>query len=151
MSRFAYSDCSYGLKERRCHGEASSVDLVSVESERKRVREILAAYSKRDRWNFDESALFAFAPPDRGLATQQFNGKKKSKFRITIGFACNADGSETMPPLFIGKYQNPRCFQRISPKDRGFEYHHNKKAWMTAEIFEKSVPYFKKMFSLPDC
>jgi hypothetical protein len=34
-------------------------------------------------------------------------GKKKEKFRITLGFACNADGSEKLPLLFIGKAKKP--------------------------------------------
>jgi DDE superfamily endonuclease len=97
----------------------------------------LAPFSKRNRWNYDESALFAFAPPDRGLATQQSSGKKKSKFRITLGFACNADGSEQMPLMYIGKSKMPRCFKGISPAQRGFYYRNNKKAWNTSELFEE--------------
>ena len=60
-------------------------------------------YAKKDRWNFVKSALFAFAPPDHGLAMQQMSGKKINKFCITIGFTCNANGSEKMPLFFIGK------------------------------------------------
>ena len=40
------------IKEFRRHGEAGSVDLVAVAT-------------------FDESGLFPFAPPGRGLATKQ--------------------------------------------------------------------------------
>lgn len=101
------------------------------------MREILARFTKKDRWNFDESSLFAFAPPDRGLATRQMNGKKKSKFRITLGFACNADGSEKMPLVIIGKSRRPRCFKARSPAEHGFYYRNKKKAWMTREIFEE--------------
>jgi hypothetical protein len=127
----------YKIKEYRRHGEAGSVDLAAVEAERKRMREVLAPFAKKDRWNFDESGLFAFAPPDQGLATQQMSGKKKSKFRITIGFACNADGSEKMPIFFIGKSKQPRCFKKVSPVSRGFYYRNNKKAWMTCQLFEE--------------
>jgi len=65
------------------------------------------------------------------------SGKKKEKFRITIGFACNADGSEKWPIFFIGKSKKPRCFQGQSPQSRGFYYRNNKKAWMTSELFEE--------------
>jgi DDE superfamily endonuclease len=34
-------------------------------------------------------------------------GKKKEKFRITMLFACNADGSECVPPMYIGKAKKP--------------------------------------------
>jgi hypothetical protein len=79
------------------------VDPVLVEAERRHMREVLAPFALKDRWNFDESSFFAFAPPDRGLALKQMSGKKRSKFRISISFACNADRSERMPPVFIGK------------------------------------------------
>jgi hypothetical protein len=36
------------------------------------------------------------APPEHGLAIERISGKKKDKFRITVGFACNADGSENV-------------------------------------------------------
>jgi hypothetical protein len=49
----------YKLKEIRRHGEAGSVDLVAVEAERVRVKGILAKYAPKDRWNFDETGLFA--------------------------------------------------------------------------------------------
>jgi len=42
-------------------------------------------------------------PPDQGLATKQMSGKKGSKNRITLGFACNADGSEKLEIFFIRK------------------------------------------------
>jgi hypothetical protein len=113
------------------------VEPALVETERRRIREVLAPFSPKDRWNFDESSFFAFAPPDRGLAFRQMSGKKRSKFRISIGFACNADGSEKMPLVFIGKFKRPRCFKEKSPTQQGFYYRNNKKAWMTSEIFKE--------------
>ena len=77
------------------------------------------------------------APPDRGLALKQMSGKKANKNRITVGFACNADGSEKLPIFFIGKSKQPRCFKKQSPQQRGFYYRHNKTAWMTGELFEE--------------
>jgi hypothetical protein len=50
---------AHGYKERRQHGEAGSVDLEAVKAERKRVGMILNTYAPKDRWNLDESALFA--------------------------------------------------------------------------------------------
>ncbi|KIK22672.1 hypothetical protein PISMIDRAFT_79125, partial [Pisolithus microcarpus 441] len=119
------------------HGEAGSVDLTAVEAEKMRLKAILANYAPKDIFNFDETSFFPLAPPDRGLATQQMSGKKKDKFRITIGLACNADGSEKLPLLFIGKSAKPRCFRGRTPKALGFDYYNNKKAWMTMVIFEE--------------
>jgi hypothetical protein len=33
------------------------------------------------------------------------SGKKKEKFRVTLGFATNTDGSEKLPLFFIGYSQ----------------------------------------------
>ena len=113
------------------------MNIATVEEEQARIREILARFRPEDRWNVDESALFAFAPPDRGLAQGQMSGKRASKFRITLCFACNADGSEKKDLFFIGKYKKPRCFGRQGPTARGFYYHSNKTAWMTESLFEE--------------
>jgi hypothetical protein len=77
------------------------------------------------------------APPDRGLATKQMSGRKKDRFRISVGLACNADGSEKLEPVFIGRARKPRCFKKQTPEQRGFSYQNNKKAWMTTVLFEE--------------
>ncbi len=69
------------------------------------------------------------------------SGKKQHKFRITLGVACNADGSEKLPLFYIGKSKNPRCFKKKTPKQRGFYYQNNAKAWMTSEFFQEYVSY----------
>jgi DDE superfamily endonuclease len=113
------------------------VDIEAVNKEQARIRELLARFQPEDRWNVDESALFAFAPPDRGLSRRQMRGKQASKFRITLCFACNADGSQKRDLFFIGKSMNPRCFGRQGPTARGFYYRSNKTAWMTKSLFEE--------------
>ena len=125
------------LKQIRKHGEAASVDIEAVNKEQAHIKELLARFQPEDRWNVDESALFAFAPPDRGLSRKQMYGKQTSKFRITLCFACNADGSEKKDLFFIGKLKSPRCFGRQSPTARGFYYRSNKTAWMTKYLFEE--------------
>jgi hypothetical protein len=47
-------------------------------------------------------------------------GKKKEKFRITMFFACNTDGSECIPPMYIGKAKKPCCVKKQSPAEHGF-------------------------------
>jgi hypothetical protein len=49
---------TYKLKEQRRHGEAGSVDLQAVETERKRLQALMKKYAPRDRFNFDETGLF---------------------------------------------------------------------------------------------
>jgi hypothetical protein len=50
---------AYKIKERWRHGEAGSVNLADVEAERERFGDILAAFHPDDRFNFDETGLFA--------------------------------------------------------------------------------------------
>jgi len=105
--------------------------------ERTRIKELLVRFQPEDWWNVDESALFAFAPPDCGLSQRQMSGKRANKFRITLTFACNSDGSEKKDLFFIGRSKKPRCFGRQGPIARGFYYHSNKTAWMTGALFEE--------------
>jgi hypothetical protein len=128
---------SYGLKEHRHHGEAASVNLMDVTSEQARLKEINIRYKAKDRFNIDETYINPFNPPDRGMATHKISGKKKNKFRITITLACNATGTEKLPLFFIGKSAKPRCFDKKSGDQLGLYYQNNKKAWMTATLFEE--------------
>jgi len=70
---------------------------------------------------------------------RQMSRKKKEKFHITIGLACNADGSEKLESIFIGKSSKPQCFKRQTPEQSGFYYRSNKMAWMTSSLFEECV------------
>ncbi|OWY94112.1 Retroelement [Phytophthora megakarya] len=57
--------------------------------------------------------------------------------RLTIALACNADGSEKLPPLFIGKAEKPRGFTSSTAAE--LNYLHNANMLMTREIFIKWV------------
>lgn len=56
-----------------------------------------------------------------------------SKDRVTVMVGANADGSERLPLLVIGKSKNTRCFKNV--RSLPVEYNNSKKAWMTSEIF----------------
>ena len=137
LAKLRLKSSRHQLKEIRRHGEAGSVNTETVEEERARIRELLARFRPEDRWNVDESALFAFAPPDRGLAQRQMSGKRANKFCITLCLACNADGSQKRDLFFIGKSKKPHCFGRQGPIVCGLYYHSNKMAWMTEALFEE--------------
>jgi hypothetical protein len=104
-----------------------------------RIHEILERYAPCDRSNLDETAFFAYAPPDVGLAMRQMSGKKKEKFCITVTICCNQDGSDKRKMFFIGRSKKPCCFMNKEPKAFGFQYANNKKAWMNAMLFEWCV------------
>ena len=146
---------AYKLKKYWHHGEAASVDDQAADRECKHVQELMKRFAPRDRWNFDEMSLFPKwvisvfwfnltypslrAPPDHGLATKYMSGKKNEWFCITLGFACNANGSEKLLAFYIRKSAKPKCFNKKTPNEFGFYYwnNKNKKAWMTSELFEE--------------
>ncbi len=75
-------------------------------------------------------------PPDRGLADRVMSGLKGKKSRLTYAFTCNADGTDKLPPMVIGKYNKPRPFKGKTGAELGFEYYNNAKAWMTATLYK---------------
>jgi hypothetical protein len=50
---------AYHIKEYRRHGEAASVNMDAVATERARVRKILSTFPSKDRFNFDATSFFA--------------------------------------------------------------------------------------------
>ena len=49
---------AYKIKEYQQHGEAGSVDIRAVETERAHMGKLLSTFPARDHWNFDETTLF---------------------------------------------------------------------------------------------
>ena len=74
----------------------------------------------KDIYNVDESGLFYHLMPARTLAFKgdNCNGGKNSKDRLTVLLCANANGSDKMTPLIIGKSQKPRCFKNIASNFR---------------------------------
>ncbi|KAG9287722.1 hypothetical protein G9A89_004125 [Geosiphon pyriformis] len=70
-------------------------------------------------FNMDETALFATIPR---------YGTKQSKMRLTLAFTTNGDGTECLPPLIIGHAKRPRCFQKKTGEQLGFQYYSNTRA-----------------------
>ncbi|KAI1005425.1 hypothetical protein K3495_g2794 [Podosphaera aphanis] len=105
------------------------------EQELPSLKALLSGYASRDIFKADEIGLFYLMSPDQTISARQTEGMKKDKTRITILFCVNADGSEKLPPLFIGKSQRPRLFGKKKADEYGLEYQFNKKTWMTKDIF----------------
>ncbi|KAI7949502.1 hypothetical protein MJO28_008323 [Puccinia striiformis f. sp. tritici] len=132
----------HGLQSFTKHGEAAQADKEVIDEERKRVSELVQGFTRKDIWNMDETGLFYLMPPDRGLAKEKCSGLKASKTRITIAVTTNSDGSEKLPLLIIGKWAKPKAFKKKSGLSLGFDYHFNKRAWMTTEIFHDWIGRF---------
>lgn len=121
----------------KMNGESGGVDSNTVDEWKKKVPEICAGYELRDIYNMDETGLFYKALVDSTLHLkgEDCSGGKRSKERVTVMLCANALG-EKEKPLVIGKAMKPRCFGRLERKDLPVDYHANKKAWMTSNIFK---------------
>ncbi|KAK3088454.1 hypothetical protein FSP39_019393 [Pinctada imbricata] len=53
-------------------------------------------------------------------------------------FACSLTG-EKLKPLVIGKAARPRCFKNVNTSNLPVTWEHNRKSWMTSDIFQKWI------------
>jgi hypothetical protein len=65
------------------------------------------------------------------------NGGKNSKERIMVLLAYNANGTDTLPPLFIGKSENPHCFKTV--RKLPTKYIVSRKAWVAQTIYTDNL------------
>ncbi|XP_014240678.2 LOW QUALITY PROTEIN: tigger transposable element-derived protein 4-like [Cimex lectularius] len=90
-------------------------------------------FADEDIYNADETGLFYRLTPDKTLLFkgESCHGGKHSKETVTVLVASNMTGTDKKKLLIIGK--SPRCFKNVQKLP--LDYTHNKKAWMTSEIF----------------
>lgn len=116
----------HGIKGYKSQTEPS----ITAEPLVSEVQSKLQAYEHRDVFCVGETGLlYAVTPQRRSLA--------QAKKRLTIALACNADGSERLPPLFVGKAEKPRGFTAATAV--GFTYTNSGRGLMTRPIFEKWI------------
>lgn len=132
----------HGISCKMISGEGKDVPQESVEDWLSNVGELINGYDLKDIFNADETGLFYNLLPKKTLAFkgEDCKGGKKSKDRLTVLLCANADGSEKIMPVVIGKSQKPRCMKNI--KSLPVTYLANRKAWMSGEIFAE---WLKKM------
>jgi DDE superfamily endonuclease/Tc5 transposase DNA-binding domain len=135
-----------GIRKRKQHGEAASVNMEGAEDRMIELRAIVAPYPSKDVYNMDETGLFWKATPDTTLATESQSGTKKQKARISLANCSNADGSDKIPLWIIGVSKRPRCFARarINISSLNAHWRYNKKAWMTTVIMLEWLTWFDK-------
>lgn len=135
-----------GLRSMILHGEGASTDQAAVDSARKLLQIELAKYNLADIYNVDELALFYKLLPSRSyefnINAANVRGDKKKKHRVTVVVCTNADGSDRIRPMVIGKYENPRPLKNLSKKNLNCVYSWQKKSWMDFSIF---VPYLQSI------
>lgn len=123
------------LQSLKSHGESGDADMTAIERELPRIRQTVKLYNPNDVFNADEFGHFYRLAPDRTIAVERLPGRKKDKVRLTYLACCNATGTEKLPLMCIGKALRPRCFKKKRGQELGFDYHANRKAWMTSALF----------------
>ena len=137
----------YNLRCIRMTGEAASADEEAIKANLPNIIAEISKFRRCDVFNMDETGLFFKLAPDRTIASRQISGSKKDKSRITIAFTANSDGSEKLPPLFIGHSKMPRAFNKKPAAQHGFLYRSNQKAWMTAVLFQEWLIGFESQMA----
>ncbi|CAH0488246.1 unnamed protein product [Peronospora farinosa] len=95
-----------GFKAHKGHQTSSEEALSELQAR-------VQALEARNVFTMDETGLFYTMFPDR-------SGTRSSK-RVTIVLSCNADGSEKLPLLVIGKAEKPRCFTASTAVEMNYQ------------------------------
>jgi hypothetical protein len=85
----------------------------------------------------DEMALFYNAQPKKTLDIkgERCHGGKAYKDRVTVLLCCNADGSEKLRTLVVGKFEKPHCIKGL--KHYTCDNKAPKNAWVSGKMFRE--------------
>jgi hypothetical protein len=127
----------WGYARRRKHGEAGSVDAQAALDGRAKMINLTRQYEKKDVFNMDETSFFYRSESLWTVSRKStVSGRKQSKVRMTLALAANADGSEKLPPYFIGTAVVPHALRGRDVSDElGVTYTSTRKGWMTSSRF----------------
>lgn len=131
------------IKIKKQHGDSGdSAEDAGVQLAQ--IRQILRTFAPRDIFSCDETGLFWKMMPERNLAAGVIPGRRREQARISALFCCNSDGSERLPPLFIGSSERPGSFSKanINIENLGCLWRSNRQAWMTSDIFKEWLLWF---------
>uniref|UniRef100_A0A023GKX0 Putative tigger transposase n=1 Tax=Amblyomma triste TaxID=251400 RepID=A0A023GKX0_AMBTT len=138
----------HGVTSKTIVGESAAVSRDTVDVWRQhRLQALLEKYEDKDIYNLDEAAFFYKMLPNRTFTTPgaSSSGGKQSKERVTVLLGANATGEDKLPLLILGKAEKPRCFRNATVPNECV-YRSNKRAWMTAAIFEDYVRLMDRRF-----
>lgn len=102
-------------------------------------------YSQNDIFSMTEIGLNWNLPPNsaklRGLSLMS---RSENKSRITIALACNASGTQQLPPWIVGHYNSPRAFNMPGNDFNSIDcmYSSNSIAWMTVAECRSWIKWF---------
>lgn len=135
----------FAISGKKLSGESAGVDGETVLAGIQKAREIIKKFAPKDVYNMDETGLFYQMLPDRSLTTSEFvKGTKKAKQRVSVAVCANADGSDKLKLLVIGKSKKPRCFKQMNV-GHYCDYRFNTKAWMTGLLFNEWLEDFNSL------
>ena len=100
---------------KKLHGEAASVDELSLDNRQKtRLPILLKDFEEEQIFNANETGLFYKCLPDSThvLKNETCAGGKLLKERLSVLVAASMSG-EKLPLLVIGKAAKPRCFKNV--------------------------------------
>lgn len=120
----------HGIRCLRKQGEAASVKPCSIVDGRVSMRVLTDQYELHNIYNMDETSFYYHADAPRTLSRKStVAGYKADKTRLTMAVATNADGSDKLPLLFIGRAANPRAFKGHNvASEFGADYTNRKKS-----------------------
>ena len=123
---------------RSISGESGNVDFSSAEKWKINLSSLCNGYEPKNIFNMDETGYFFRSLPDKTLASKgdECKGGKLSKDCLTLALTCSMLG-EKLPPLLIGKSNNPRCFRGVDLSKYPCDYRSSSKAWMTNPLFNE--------------
>lgn len=136
----------FGLKFKKLHGEAASVDNSCIDEWIKNNSSIIKLYKNQDIINIDETALFYNQTTQSSYVLKNeknVRGKKQLKNRITVLVSASLSG-EKLPLNVIGKFKNPRCFKNI--KNLCIDYYSQQNSWMSSDIFYQIMKKMNNQF-----
>ncbi|XP_066943489.1 tigger transposable element-derived protein 1-like [Macrobrachium rosenbergii] len=121
-------------------GEAASADAKGAAKFKDILQKIVIdeGYLPEQILNVNETGLYWKRMPQQSYIHKEATmmpGFKAYKYRLTFLLGGNVAGYK-LKPLMVYHSENPRALKRIDKHMLPVHYHHNKKAWMTAMLFE---------------
>lgn len=138
----------YDIVQKKVCGEKADVNENVVKDWEEKLLSLIEGYSPSNIYNADETGLFYDLQPDKTLCykNEKCFGGKKSKMRLTVLLAVNADGTDKLKPFVIGRAVKPRCFKNV--KTLPTTYVANKKSWMTSSLFKDYLTSLDKSMKI---
>lgn len=127
---------------------SSSEDSISM-----RVLENIRArtthYSQNDIFTMTETHLFWRLAPNMNTLREWSTNMPRfgNKERVTVALACNASGTQRLPPYVVGQYSSPRAFQAPGSdiKSLNCVYSSNYIGWMTVTEWRAWIKWFDSL------